>query len=103
MKLRCLSLHDIFQDVRDNKRKIVMFGAGVIGQITVPEMLREHDLLDYIDCYIDNDPDKWDSVISLYGRSFNIKSPEYLSHCNGNAVVFINISRYAEVDRKSVV
>lgn len=97
MKLRCLSLHDIFQDVRDNKRKIVMFGAGVIGQVTVPEMLREHDLLDYIDCYIDNDPDKWDSVISLYGRSFNIKSPEYLLHCNDNAVVFVNISRYAEV------
>ena len=97
MKLRCLSLHDIFQDVRDNKRKIVMFGAGVIGQITVPEILREHDLLDYIDCYIDNDVNKWDSVISLYGRNFQIKSPEYLLHCGSQTVIFVNISRYTEV------
>lgn len=97
MKLVCRSFENISIAIKDSKKKIVMFGAGVIGQITMPAILRQYGLLDYIDCYIDNDTSKWGSVIDIYGKRYSIKSPEYLNEVKDDDIIFLNISRYSDV------
>jgi hypothetical protein len=85
------------KDILDNKKNIVMFGAGVIGQITTPEILKEYDVFQFIDCYIDNDERKWNSVIQINDQLLSINAPDYLAGCSENTVILVNISRYAEV------
>lgn len=97
MKLVCQRFEEISLLVKESNKKIVMFGAGVIGQITMPAILKQYGLLDYIDCYIDNNSLKWGNIIEIYGRTFDIKTPEYLNMVKDRDIIFLNISRYSEV------
>lgn len=97
MKIKCCSFEEMSEDILDNNKKILMFGAGAIGQITVPEILKEYNILEYLDCYLDNDKKKWGECIDLQSGNYEIKSPEYLMQCTDNTVILINISRFAEV------
>lgn len=97
MKISCCSFEELAKAILANEKKIVMFGAGVIGQITTPEILKEYNILQYLDCYLDNDKEKWGDFVELESGKYEIKSPEYLSQCTRNTVILINISRFAEV------
>lgn len=97
MNLRCCSFNIMAEDILHSNKKILMFGAGVIGQITTPEILREYNLLSHLDCYLDNDKTKWGSSIVIGNQKYEVKSPDYLNRCDANAVILINISRFPEV------
>lgn len=97
MRLKCCSFVDMAEDIKKNKKKIVMFGAGVVGQITVPEIIKTYDLGGFLDCYLDNNSSKWGDYIFVEESKYEIKSPQYLLECGNNTVIFINISRFAEV------
>ena len=97
MILRCCSFEEMADDILQNNKKILMFGAGVIGQITVPEILKKYDLIQYLDSYIDNNSEKWKYPIVLDNREYKIKSPAYLTECDKNTTILINISRFFEV------
>lgn len=74
-----------------------MFGSGVIGQVTVPQILKDHGLLEYIDCYIDNNKDKWGTQIELFGNKYDVGSTDRLDKCPENTAILVNISRFYEV------
>ena len=97
MKIVVRDFDLIADEIKVNNRKIVMFGAGVIGQIASPEILKRYNLHNNIVCYIDNDSSKWGTYIHLYNKKIEIKSPEYLYNCSDTTAIFINISRYTEV------
>lgn len=97
MKVKCCSFEKMADDILHNNKKILMFGAGVIGQITTPELLKDYGIIQFIDCYLDNDSSKWGSFVNILGHEYEIKSPEYLKQCNRNTIILINISRFAEV------
>ncbi len=97
MKLLCQNYEELAERIKLSNKKIVMFGAGVVGQITMPNILKQYGLLDFIDCYLDNDSSKWESMISICGKKYVIKSPEYLNECKEESIIFLNISRYSEV------
>lgn len=97
MKLRCCSFEAMCREILTNKSKIIMFGAGVLGQITVPEILQFYGAEPLIDCYIDNDAKKWNSVIEIHNMKLKIQMPGYLHSCDSNTVILINISRYMDV------
>ena len=84
-------------DIKENNRKIVMFGAGLIGQIIVPKILEEYGLLPYVSIVLDNDSTKWDSVINLCGKEVLIASPQVLKEYDSNTAIFLNISRFENV------
>ena len=94
MKLICQDFESIVQKIKQEHKNIVMFGAGVIGQVTIPNILRQYGVLEYVDCYIDNDSSKWGNTISVCGEERVIKSPKYLSECQNDRLLFINISRF---------
>lgn len=100
MILKCSSFDEMRQFILRGKYKIVMFGAGVVGQVTVPEILASYGLVPYIDCYIDNDDKKWNDDIEILGRKLKINSPAYLKGCAKDTVLLINISRFAEILRQ---
>ena len=74
-----------------------MFGAGAIGQVTAPAILKELDILQFVDCYLDNSEGKWGDKLSACGVEFEIKSPQYLESCPARTVIILNISRFADV------
>lgn len=97
MELRCCSWETLRKDVIGSGAGIIMFGAGAIGQVTVPEILKEHDVLSFVDCYVDNNQAMWGKTISACGKCFEVKSPEYLSNCRKDTIILLNISRFSEV------
>lgn len=97
MITKCCSFHDMKKDILLNNSRVIMFGAGVIGRISVPEILKNYGLLDHLDCYLDNDEGKWGLGINIDGEDYEIRSPEYLKSCGSDTVILINISRFAQV------
>lgn len=96
MILRCCKFDAFAKRIREGKKKLVLFGAGAVGSTVVPELLKELDLLQYVDCYIDNDKTKWDTTLEINGRDILIQSPVYLKNCLAdNTVLLINISHYS--------
>ncbi len=97
MKLICCSFEKMKDDICRAGSRIVMFGAGVIGQVTAPEILNDYGLLENVDCYLDNNQNLYGTMISVKDREYEIKSPSYLKTCSMDTVVILNISRYADV------
>ena len=97
MNIKCCNFNEMSKDILVNKKRIIMFGSGVIGQIATPEILRQYNVLQYVVCYVDNDKSKWGSCINIDGHEYAIQSPDYLIKCDRDTVILINISRYAEV------
>lgn len=95
MKYRVCSFELLFKE--NSNYPIILFGAGAIGQVVAPELLKQHDIFDKIDCYIDNDSSKWNTTIDVKNKQIEVKSPEYLNQCDENTIIIINISRYAQV------
>lgn len=97
MKIKVCAFEKLVENIKNQNQSIVMFGAGAIGQIVVPELLNEYGILKNVDCYIDNDCTKWNTKIAVREKELEIKSPDYLKQCDSKTVILINISRYAEV------
>ena len=97
MNLRCCSFSEFAMSIRSSQNRIVIFGAGVIGQVTTPEIMRIYGLLPFIECYIDNDEEKWETIISICEKRLSIHSPEYLKACKRSTVLLLNVSRFSDV------
>ena len=97
MKFQCCSFDDFSKQVRAEGKEIVMFGAGVLGQIIMPQILRKYELLPLVRCYLDNEKFKWGDSIDLFGRNVSINAPDYLKECGNHTVILLNVSRYADV------
>lgn len=97
MRTYSVSWKEFANHIKTNGMSIVLFGAGAIGAVVVPEILCEYGLLSYIKCYIDNDERLWGSTIDIMGRSISICSPQILNSCGSNTMIMLNISRFNSV------
>jgi hypothetical protein len=100
MRLTCDSFEELKRVVFSTGCRIIMFGAGAIGQVTTPEILRNLDLLPFVDCYIDNNNAIWGTFIEACGESFQVRSPAYLESCGKESIILLNISRFPDVLRQ---
>lgn len=97
MLLKCTSFEEMRREISERDMSIVVFGAGVIGMVTVPEILRQYDLLGRVDFYIDNSPSAWERKIVFEDRVLDIKPVDQLRNMGKNTAVLIAVSRYAEI------
>lgn len=97
MLLKCTSFEEMRREISERDMSIVVFGAGVIGTVTVPEILRQYDLLGRVDFYIDNSPAAWERKIVFEDRVLDIKPVDQLRNAGKNTAVLIAVSRYAEI------
>ncbi len=100
MILRCELFREFENHIKKRNKKIVMFGAGVIGQVSAPEVLKNHCLLNNIDCYLDNDESKWGTCIDACGERFEIRALKYLEECDDSSIILVSISRFSDVIRQ---
>ena len=49
MRKEICSFEYLQHKIQNNKRSIVLFGAGVIGQMVVPQILQSYGIIDFID------------------------------------------------------
>lgn len=97
MKLKCSEFELMAARVRKNNTRIIMFGAGTIGQVTIPEILKNTEILNMVDCYLDNNQEMWGQKIIIYGSVYEIRPPQYLNECPEGTVILLNISRFSDV------
>lgn len=96
MNLIKCSISDLEYRIKTKAMRIIMFGSGTIGQISAPQILKECGLLQFVDCYIDNDEKKWETEVTVCGERYKIRSPKYLDSCPSQTIIILNISRYSE-------
>lgn len=97
MQLECCKFEILAKKVKEKNSKIILFGAGAIGNVVTPEILDELGILQYVDCYLDNDKTKWGTEIAACEKHFVVKSPDYLDECPKETVILLNISRFSDV------
>lgn len=97
MKLQCCSFEEMKKRIEKKHARIILFGAGAIGQVTTPEILKDYGLMDYVECYMDNNQAMHGSILSVGNRNLEIRSPEYLKSCKENTVIILNVSRFSDV------
>lgn len=97
MIVKCTSFEEMWREISEQDMSIVVFGAGVIGTVTVPEILRQYDLLWRVAFYVDNSHNTQKRKVVFQDRSVDIKPVDALGGAGSNAVIIIAISRYAEI------
>lgn len=81
-------------DIKKNNSVIVIFGIGVVGTAITPEILKQYDVSDRVECCVDNDRTRWNTTISMFGRDVPIKSPDILKDYTDEVTILVSISRY---------
>jgi len=85
------------QEIVRQDMSIVIFGAGAIGTVTVPDILRQYGLLNRVLFYIDNNCRRQKQKIGLGNKVVDIKSIGGLNEVEKNTVIMVAVSRYTEV------
>lgn len=96
MNILCCNFAEFHNRIEASGKKIVLYGAGVVGRVAVPEILKQLNLLSYIDCYVDNNQSIWGSYISIGGIAVEVKPPSILADCTRDSVLLLNISRFSD-------
>lgn len=97
MILKNSSFNDLTQKVISCNQKIVIYGAGMIGQIIVPHIIKKYSLYDNVTCFIDMDKNKIGQKITVEHCSYPIKSAEYLNEINSNSIILVTNSKFIPV------
>lgn len=97
MILKCTSFEQMNQEVINQNMSIVIFGAGVIGTVTVPEILWQYNLLNRVLFYVDNYCREQGQSVKVRNKIIKVASVDKLNQVGKNTAIIIAISRYVEV------
>lgn len=78
IKLRNLFYAELAEKIRRERKNIIVYGAGMIGQIVLPDIIERFRLKEYLRFYVDADPYKPGKYISVSGSDYEIKDLECL-------------------------
>lgn len=102
IKLLNLSYEELAEKVRKEDKNLFVYGAGMIGQIVMPDVLKRYRLEEQLRFYVDADSYKWGKQIVVGEFAYVIKAPEdLLAHCQGhkNSMILITNSHFEPVIR----
>ena len=97
MKYIYNDLEAIADRIMTGNRKIVVYGAGMIGRVLVPYLIEEYGLFDNLLFFVDADVRKQRETISIGDREYRIVSQEVLKQFPDNAVLWITNSNYQPI------
>lgn len=80
--------------VKQGNYKIVVYGAGVIGKVSVPYLMQEQGLSDRVLFFVDADGDKQGKTIAIGKEEIEVLDPEQLKNIKESFVVLVTSSRY---------
>lgn len=93
MILRNSSFLEMANTIKANKSRIMIYGAGMIGQIIVPYIVQQYGLLSFIECYVDIDKMKQHHKIKISTYTYEVKPPTVLHSIENNTVLWITNSK----------
>ena len=76
MILRNTGYMEMARRIKEFNSRIVIYGAGMIGQIVVPYMIEKYCLQEYVDCFVDLDRRKQERRIKI-GDEIDIEPELY--------------------------
>lgn len=100
LKLRNPSYMDWSQEIKRENKKLIIYGAGMIGQIAAPDLVQRFGLERQLLFYADADAYKKGKTVTVGQGEYAIKTPEELrSYCaqDKNVVILITNSHFEPV------
>ena len=97
LHLQNIAFESLGEYVKARKLRIVVYGAGMIGKIVIPDLIVRSGLLDYVDCYVDADIRKQGEYIRMKDKLIQIESPTVLETIAKESILFITNSNYGAV------
>lgn len=91
------SFNELAKMIKQQEKKIIVYGAGVIGQITVASFIEKYNLFDDLLYFVDMDKKKQEQLVEICDRSYKILSPEYLTTEKENIILLITNSKFYPV------
>lgn len=88
---------DFVQCVKSSGKQVVVYGAGVIGQVVAPYWLQQYRLDSDVLCYVDADPHKQGQTVIVSSCQIPIKSPEALKGESDQYIILITVSAFESV------
>ena len=73
MILKKGTIADVAQRVQNSGLGIILYGAGVIGEVVAPYWLYKYSLEDAVFCYVDMDIHKQGKTIQIGAREVPVK------------------------------
>lgn len=86
-------------DIKRQNKKIVVYGAGVIGKITLPVFMEEMGLADRILFIVDADIHKCGTSIRIADRDIEVCLPDRINSIKEDFAVLVTGSRYESIIR----
>lgn len=82
--------------IEQNNQNIIIFGAGMIGTVTVSSILKNYHLEHRVLFYVDNDPNKWGKSVLSGENEYQIFPVDKLKEIEGkDIVIFLTTSRFS--------
>ena len=94
MIVRDVTIEQFAKEVKKANKRIVVYGVGVIGKITVPQLLSDLELIDQVLLFVDADGKKQGKIICVGDYQIEIYSPNLLDEIKEEFVILITGSRY---------
>lgn len=103
--MELISVKD-FTEIIKHRKGIICFGAGK-NSAKMERVFKDTDILEKIVCFVDNDMSKWNTVLCIAGKRYNIISLEQLKKFETDGMVvlitsmnYVNILKQLEEDRE---
>lgn len=96
MYLVSMNYEDLKKKMQDVEN-VVVYGAGMIGQILVPYVFEKYDLPVETMYYVDRDPEKTGRTIQVKRRPVPVMPVDTLKRITGNSILLITNSNFVSV------
>lgn len=90
---------DFARRVKAGNKRVIVYGAGVIGEAAAPYWLHEYGLDMNVLCYVDADAHKHGKTIQIGSCAVPVASPAVLKELRGDCVILITVSAFESVVR----
>lgn len=97
MLLKNCGYKEFEKKIKDEKKKIVVYGAGMIGQIIVPYLVEEYGLYKNLACFVDMDQRKWGRKVKICGREYEITKADFVKTIDDSYVLLITNSEFIPI------
>lgn len=88
---------DFARKVRAEEKRIIVYGAGVIGEASSPYWLHEYGLDGNVLCYVDSDVHKHGKTIRIGSREVSVTPLAALRERRGEYAILITVSAFEPV------
>lgn len=97
MILRDADYETLSKKIVSEGKCIIVYGAGMIGQMIIPYIITNYGLASNLECFIDADIRKTGEKIRICGKDYSIMTPDYLESIDENHIILITNSKFFSV------